>query len=61
MTESSQWLMIRMDMLPRLLGPWGRGSSRQQKAAWEYDKLYQRDIELSWKLVHDGNDARRDN
>ena len=63
MTESSRWLLIRMDMLKRLLGPWGKGASKQTKQGWlrEYHELSRKEDELNRMLVEEGNAGRRDN
>jgi hypothetical protein len=42
-----------MDMLRRLLGPWGKGASKEQQQAWlrEYDALAEQQAELSMMLI----------
>jgi hypothetical protein len=53
--NTGKWLMIRMDMLRRLIGPWGKGASKEQQQVWrrEYDDLEARQNELARVFVED--------
>ena len=53
MTSSGRWAFIRMDMLRRLLGPWGKGSSKEQQETWrrEYERLEKQNAEQMMMLI----------
>ena len=42
-----------MDMLRRLLGPWGKGASKEQREKWrgEYDELWDESDKLAKTFI----------
>ena len=50
-----KWLTVRTDMLRRLLGPWGKGASKEQERAWrrEYEDLEAQQAELMRMFIQD--------
>jgi hypothetical protein len=51
--NTRKWTTVRMDMLRRLLGPWGKGASKEARQAWrrEYDDLERESGKLSKMLI----------
>jgi hypothetical protein len=59
--NTAKWIKLRMDMLRRLIGPWGKGASKETQQAWlrEYDALWEESARLNKLFIEGGEEGKQ--